>query len=59
MSHAQGTISTTHLDQKQLGQIQDLKPIVSLHGATVGGQQGHQAEIKLIHGLAKIPHNPL
>ena len=62
MSQAQGTIGNSHQEQKS--QIQDMKPIVSLHGATVGadllpGQPGQQAEIKLIHGLTKIQHNPL
>ena len=55
MSQAQGTISNTQHDQKPQLQLQpDLKPIVSLHGAAT-----HHQEIKLIHSLTKIPHNPL
>ena len=55
MSQAQGTISNTQHDQKPQLQLQpDLKPIVSLQGAAT-----HHQEIKLIHSLTKIPHNPL
>merc|ERR1719266_3120749 len=64
MSQAQGTITSPGQDQKpqiQLQAVHDMKPIVSLHGGnSVGGPVGHhQPEIKLIHTLTKIPHNPL
>ena len=48
-------------DQKpqiQVGTVDDMKPIVSLHGSSVGAP-GHQAEIKLIQNLTKLQHNQL